>query len=103
MVNPSLAGIESQLRRAAESRRYSEVQKLVLSFCAAVETHVRALPPGDPRIPEMAQMTAEVLEWTRVMVQTGRESLAAQLRQFPKVERYLRAVPRKVAVMQLDA
>ncbi|HJT89787.1 MAG TPA: hypothetical protein VJ732_18080 [Bryobacteraceae bacterium] len=101
-MNPSLSAIERDLRRAAETQRYDEVRRLVLSFCAAVETHVRSLPAGDPRIPEIAQMSGEVLQWTRAMVQSGRESLAAQLRQLPKVKRYLPAPATRPAVLQMD-
>ena len=84
-----LTSIERELRRAVEIQHYGEVQRLVLSFCEAAEAHARALPPGDPRLDAIASMTGELLEWTRCMVKSARESVVMQLRQIPKVQRYL--------------
>jgi len=102
-MNESLSRIEKALRCAVEKQRYAEVQRLVLEFCAAAESHARSLPPGDPRIGEIAELTREVLQWTRTMVRSARESLAQQLRMIPKVKRYIPtpAVPRRL--MHLDA
>ena len=88
-MTEQLSTIERELRRAVESQRFAEVQRLVLSFCQAVEAYVRTLPPGDPRIQEIIGMTQEVLQWSRTMVQSARESLVLQLRQIPKVKQYL--------------
>ena len=98
-----LSGIEKQLRRAVETQRYEEIQRLVLEFCEAAEASARALPAGDPRIGEIAAMTQNVLNWTRTMVQTGRESLVLQLRQMPKVKRYLGAAGHQPAALQVEA
>jgi len=102
-MNESLSNIERQLRHAVESQRYVEVQRLVLAFCQAAEAHARALPPGDPRIVEITEMTRQVLGWTRAMVQSGRASLVLQLRQLPKVRSYLRAPTPVPAVIRLEA
>lgn len=85
----SLSGIEKELRGAVQTQRYTEVQRLVLAFCEAAEAHARALPPGDPKIGEIAALTHEVLGWTRTMVRAGRASIVLQLRQIPNVKRYL--------------
>ena len=101
-MNESLSRIEKALRRAVETQRYAEVQRLVLEFCEAAEAHARALPPGDPRIGEIAGITREVLQWTRTMVQSARESLASQLRLIPKVKRYIPAPTPVPGLMRLD-
>lgn len=101
-MKESLGPMEQELRRAVESQRHAEVQRLVLDFCAAVEGHVRSLPPGDPRIAEIAGLTHEVLQWTRTMMQAARACLVLQLEQIPKVKRYI-PVPSAVSYgMQLD-
>ena len=102
-MDESLSRIEEALRVAVESQRYAEVQRLVLEFCAAAEAHARSLPPGDPRIREIAALTQEVLEWTRSMVKSARESLAQQLRLIPKVRRYIPAPAAPQRLMHLDA
>lgn len=91
-MNQRLSQIEKELRRAVETQQYVEVQRLVLSFCEAAEAHARALPPGDARIAEIASLTQEVLQWTRTMVQAGRACLVLQLRQIPRVQKYVPAV-----------
>lgn len=84
-----LTCIERELRRAVESQQYTEVRRLVLSFCQAAETYARGLPPADPRIGEIADLTLEVLQWCRTMVQCSREGLVLELRQIPKVRQYI--------------
>jgi hypothetical protein len=74
----------------------------VLAFCDAAETHARSLPPTDPRIREIADLTMEVLRWTRTMMQTARESLASQLRQIPGAKRYVPALIAMPASMNLE-
>jgi hypothetical protein len=102
-MQPSLSRIEQELRRAVESQRYAEVQRLVLEFCRAAEAHARSLPPADPRIGEIATMTQDVLQWTRAMVKSSRASLIFQLQQIPKVKRYVPAPIRVPSTMHLDA
>ena len=102
-MNGRLSAIEKQLRRAVETQRYEEIQRLVLEFCEAAEASARSLPAGDPRIGEIAAMTQNVLSWTRTMVQTGRESLVLQLRQMPKVKRYLGVSAHHPAVVHVEA
>ena len=97
-----LSRIEQELRRAVEGRQYAEIQRLVLAFCEAAEAHARALPPADPRIGEIAGMTQEVLLWTRTMVQSARESVALQLRQIPKVQRYIPTLTALPATLRVD-
>lgn len=101
-MNEPLSRIEKELRRAVETQRYNEVQRLVLSFCEAAEAHARALPPGDPRIGEIAALTHEVLGWTRTMVRAGRASIVLQLRQIPNVKRYLGVPTAPPSSLHLD-
>ena len=102
-MKESLSRIEQELRRAVESQRYAEVQRLVLEFCGAAEAHARSLPPADPRIGEIATMTQDVLQWTRSMVKSSRASVMLQLRQIPKVKQYVPAPARTPSTMHLDA
>ena len=101
-MRQSLSKIEKELRRAVESQQFPEVQLLVVSFCEAVEAHVRALPAGDPSIPAVASMVDEVLQWTRSMLYAARESFAAQLREIPKINEYLHGRTVDTAVLRLD-
>ena len=101
-MTQKLSTIERELRNAVESQRFAEVQRLVLSFCAAAEVQIRALPPGDPRINEIGNMTLELLQWSRTMVQSARECLVLQLREIPKVRRYIPAPAAVPAGLHLD-
>ncbi len=101
-MSESISRIERALRRAVVTQQFAEVERLVLAFCAAVEAHVRALPSGDPSIPEIAAMVGEVLQWTRSMMYAARENLSAQLKEIPKMRAYVPAPLPRVVTMQLD-
>jgi hypothetical protein len=101
-VPESPSEIKVELRRAVLSESYSEVQRLTMLFCEAVETYVRTLAPGDPSIPEIGAMVQETLQWTSSMVQSGRETLALQLTLIPKVKPYLQVVNSLPATLQFD-
>ena len=98
----SFSEIKVELRRAVLSESYSEVQRLTMLFCEAVETHVRTLAPGDPSIPEIGAMVQETLQWASSMVRSGRETLALQLTLIPKVKPYLQIVSFPPATLQCD-
>lgn len=97
-----LPDIEKELRKAVEAQRHAEIQRLVLVFCQAAEAQARALQPGDPRIGEIAAITQEVLQWTRTMVQSARASLVLNLRQVPKLKRYVPVPAAPISRMRLD-
>jgi hypothetical protein len=101
-VPESVSEIKVELRRAVLSESYSEVQRLTMLFCEAVETHVRTLAPGDPSIPEIGAMVQETLQWASSMVRSGRETLALQLTLIPKVKPYLQIVSFPPATLQCD-
>ena len=101
-MSQKLSIIERELRRAVESRHFAEIQRLVCSFCEAAEAHIKALPPGDPRIQEIGNMTLELFQWCRTMVQSARECLVLELRQIPKVKRYIPIPAAIPAAMTLD-
>lgn len=102
-MNESLSTIGKELRRAVETLQYAEVQRQVLAFCEAAEAHARALPPGDPRIGEIAAITQELLQWTRTMVQASRAVIVLQLRQLGQVKRYIPVPAAPEATMRLNA
>ena len=101
-MNEKLSTIERELRRAVECRHFAEIQRLVLSFCTAAEAHIKSLPPGDPRVQEIGRMTLELLAWCRTMVQSARECLVLELRQIPRIKRYIPAPVAVPAAMRLD-
>jgi hypothetical protein len=101
-MTEKLTAIERELRRAVEAQQYVEVQRLVLSFCQAAEAHARALPPADGRLEEIASMTLELLQWCRNMVQSARACAVLQLREIPKVQRYIPAPTALPAAWQID-
>jgi|SRR5215471_9832792 hypothetical protein len=101
-MNEKLSTIERDLRRAVECRHFAEIQRLVCSFCEAAEAQIKALPPGDPRIQEIGNMTLELLQWCRTMVQSARECLVLELSQIPKVKRYIPAAATVPAALSLN-
>src|SRR5579859_4192978 len=101
-MSEKLSTIERELRAAVERRQFAEIQRLVYSFCDAAEGHIKALPPGDPRIQEIGRMTMELFQWCRTMVQSARECIVLELRQLPKIKRYLPVPPATPVAMHLD-
>ncbi|PWU03992.1 MAG: hypothetical protein C5B51_17790 [Terriglobia bacterium] len=97
---PRVAQIEAELRLAARSQNFEDVQRLVMDFCEAVESHVRRLHSNDPSIPEIAAMVQEVLRWTTSVVRSGRENTFCELQRLPKVKGYFPA--RETSTLQLD-
>jgi hypothetical protein len=89
----TLEKLEAELRGAVESRRYREVERLVVAYCEAVRMSIRSLAPGDPAVRETQKTVQEVLEWTSRMLQAGRESIALELNRLPRVKRYLQPPP----------
>ncbi len=101
-MNDSLSRIQKELTAAVQTQHYEEIQRQVLAFCEAAEGHARAMPPGDPRIGEIAALTQEVLQWTSTMVQAGRACVVLQLRQIPKIKQYVPAPVPIQATLRLD-
>lgn len=102
-MTEKLSSIQRELRRAVEAQQFAEIQRLVLSFCQAAETQIRKLPPGDPRIQEIGTMSLELLQWCRTMVQAARGCLVLQLRELPKIKRYIPAQTAVPAALQVEA
>ncbi len=88
-----LTNIQVQLRTAVESRQYLEVQRLVVAYCSEARNYTGTLAPGDPEVHETLKAVNEMLEWTRQMLQSGRESIALDLSRLPRVRRYLQTPP----------
>ena len=85
--------LEAQLRSAVESRRYREVEQLIVAYCEAARTYVRSLLPEDPKFRETQTAIQQVLEWTSQMLLAGRASIALELNRLPRVSRYLQTPP----------
>jgi hypothetical protein len=101
-VPESFSKVKMELRNAVLSESYSEVQRLTVLFCEAVEAYVRALPPGDPGILEIGAMVEETLQWASSIVSSERDALALQLKLIPKVKPYLQVVSFRPATLQCD-
>jgi hypothetical protein len=89
----SLEKLAGELRTAVESRRYREVERLVVGYCDAARVYLRSLAPGDPAVLETQKSISRMLEWTSRMLQAGRESIALDLSRLPRVKRYLQTPP----------
>jgi hypothetical protein len=85
--------IEAELRSAVESRRYREVERLVVEYCGEARGYFRSLAPGDLEAPKTQRAIQELLEWTKRMLQAGRESIVLELSRLPRVKRYLQDPP----------
>jgi len=97
-----LAGIESQLTRAAEERRYDEVNRLTLEYGDAARQAIAALPSGAPQTAGLALRVLENLEHARLLVVTGRTAAAQELRRIPFLARYLPAAPAPPQTVRMD-
>lgn len=97
-----LGEIEAELRSAVESRQHRQVERLVVAYCEAARTYVSGLAPDDPGMREAQKAVQEVLEWTRRMLQTSRESIALDLSRLPRVKRYLQTPPADASSWQVE-
>ncbi|HEV3331713.1 MAG TPA: hypothetical protein VG096_12065 [Bryobacteraceae bacterium] len=89
----SLEKLQAELRRAVESRQYREAERLVVTYCEAVRTHVSSLLVGSPEVLQTQTTVEAVLQWTGRMLQAGRESIVLDLSRLPRVKRYLQTPP----------
>ena len=90
MISVTLIAMSEDLRQAAARRAYGEVERLVVSFCAAAAAQARTLPPGDPQIGEIGSWLHGELECVGVMLRIGRASVAEEYRRIPFLKTYLR-------------
>jgi hypothetical protein len=97
-----LEELEAELRSVVESRRYLEVERLVVAYCEAARSYVGTLAPGDLTIHETGRAIQGVLEWTSRMLQAGRESIALDLSRLPRVKRYLQTPPDGGSGLQVE-
>ena len=102
MISAALTAIETELRQAAARRAYADVERLVVSLCAAAAGQARALPPGDPRIREIAVWLDEQLERTRILLRIARTAQADELRRLLFVKRYLPGQHRQTPQLRLE-
>ena len=85
----SLAKTEWELRRAVESKRYGDVERLAVDYGNLARATLSALPPGSPEMQETQIAVQQMLAWANWMLQAGRESIALELNRLPRVKRYL--------------
>ena len=85
----SFETLEAQLRAAAESRQYADVERLVVEYCAAARSHVGCLSQGSAGAQEAMASVLGTLQWTNRMLQTGREQIVLELNRLPRLKRYL--------------
>ncbi|HUI55142.1 MAG TPA: hypothetical protein VLY04_09230 [Bryobacteraceae bacterium] len=102
MTSELMGRVETDLRHAVEQRRYAEVERLVVSYCAAAVAQLKAFPAGDPKMLEIASHVDGLLEWTELMLRTARAAQADELRRIPFLRGYLGQVARKPARVSLD-
>jgi hypothetical protein len=93
---------EEQLRQAVLGQQYSELPRLATLYRESVEQWFRSLDAADPRIPEMAERTQEILHGAISQVRADREMLASQLAQLPKLKRFLQAPAEHGARIRFD-
>jgi hypothetical protein len=88
-MTETLAKLEQNLRRAAESGRYDDVQCLATAFCQAAAAHLKALPTQDHGRRQIAIRIMDVLDWTLLMMLTARASCLDELSRVLVANRYL--------------
>jgi hypothetical protein len=103
MLSPTLATMSNDLRRAAGRRAYADVERLAVSLCTAAAGEARSLPPGDPRIREIAAWLDGQLETTGILLRIARATCADEIRRIPFLKRYLRQRTPPAAQVRLDA
>ena len=79
-MSDRLIQLEKDLRSAVARRCYAEVDGATNAFCVQAAEDWQALPPGDPGTIRIFEHLMAVLEWSRLMLCTSRESTAAELR-----------------------
>ncbi|MGP8243220.1 MAG: hypothetical protein ACLQVN_01730 [Bryobacteraceae bacterium] len=93
MVSNPLTELENQLRGAVVARRYHDVRRIAPRFCAAAQTAIGQLDPGDPLRRETILYVDRTLEWARIMMILARTSLASELRRFTFLQKYVATAP----------
>jgi len=96
-----LTQIEADLKQAAERSDYEAVDRMALEFGDTARRLLSTLPPAE--ILTTAQRVLDTLEWTRMVVLTGRANTAQELRSIPFVNRYLASSRSNSLGVQMDA
>jgi len=97
-----LEHIEEELRKAVQSRRYREVERLLVVYCDAARARFQSLAPSDPGAREIQRAVEQLLEWTGRMLRAGRESIALELNRLPRVKHYLQTPPVPVSTWHVE-
>ncbi|HUP04090.1 MAG TPA: hypothetical protein VMU19_08875 [Bryobacteraceae bacterium] len=105
MIPSRLHRLETELRRAAASRRYAETARLAAQLGEAVANFAAALPKGDPRAREAARGFAEATSWALLMLKAARANCLAEYRRVSAANRYTRRTgeANRPAAVRLEA
>jgi hypothetical protein len=93
MIPEILREKERALRRAVERRAYDGLRQQLEAFRAIADTHIAALPAGDPRRTEIASWMLATVEWASLMLTTQRQIWSGELARLPLVGKYASGRP----------
>lgn len=102
MIPESLLKLEQQLRLAAETQHYDDVQRASAALCQAVESHLITLRAGDPDVSRIADRLSRTLDRTLLLMLAARAACADELRRISKLNGYLRPVETPSDTIRLD-
>ncbi|MGA2714392.1 MAG: hypothetical protein ABSG41_14890 [Bryobacteraceae bacterium] len=102
MIPQAIQDSETALRRAVEQKYFSRVEKLTLSHCELVDSHLSTLPVGDALRLELLTRVIGVLQWTRLMLATARSGHSERLRQALMAKRYFASAGTSQSQVQVD-
>ena len=93
MAESELAGTAERFETLVARGRYGEARACFDVYCRDLKETLRRLPPGDPRLPQVAGEWRRLMEQTRRRVLTGRAHAAARLARLPRRRRLYGAAP----------
>jgi hypothetical protein len=73
----------AHLRKLVAQQRYAEARQVLADYGRLLEAALRKLPPGDPRVFELAREWRDLSEAVRRQVLAGRAHAAARLARLP--------------------
>lgn len=89
MTPDPLTELENQLRAAVIAGRYQDVCRIAPEFCAAAQSNIAELCPGDPLRRETILYVDRTLDWARTMMILARATLASELRRYTFLHKYV--------------
>jgi hypothetical protein len=101
MIYYTLDTLSQELLGAAARRAYRDVERLAVQVGAAAAGEARELPPGDPRVREIAAWLKELFGKTEILLRIARASQATELRRVTFLKRYLPGPDRRASRVRL--